>query len=91
MNILGQCNCVTVPIMEPMRGAFSKFIFQGFSASECLCTMQSVSAAIIEPFCKVRRAKLIYIHKCPTTNAAVVQQSSERLYSTNEVASLVKQ
>ena len=76
MNILGQCNCVTVPIMEPMRGAFSKFIFQGFSASECPYTMQSVSATIIEPFCKVRRAKLIYIHKYPIANAAVVQQST---------------
>ena len=51
--------------------AFRKLNFQGLSASECL----SVSAAVIEPFCKVRRAKLIYIHKYPTTNAAVVQQS----------------
>ena len=59
-----------------MRGAFSNFTLQGLSASECLFNMQSVSVIIIEPFCKVRRAKLIYVHKYPTTNAAVVQQSS---------------
>ena len=58
--------------------AFRKLIFQGPSASECL----SVSAAVIEPFCKVRRAKLImaygstpYVGMTPKKNSGHIKSA----------------